>query len=333
MSHPAPLAEAAAAAPGQGGAALAAPGVAQRCENCGSEVVQRYCGACGQRLDPPVHSLWHFSQVAAEDLTHADSRLWRTLGALLFRPGFLTREFLAGRRARYLPPVRLYLVLSVAFFLFAAAAQPKFTVLKLGEDPNHPGHTVYQAGAVQVVPAASPDAAEAPEQRAARIERECGDIKYQGPGAATVTALLLSTCHKVLEDNGRHLSEAFFHNLPRAMFIFLPVIAGLMMLLYWRPRRHYVEHLLLLVHNHAFVFLAVMLAWFVGLPFPKHEVPGILIFALFLYFVWYVFRSMRVAYGQGRLRTAAKLIVLACFYLTLAIIAVAATSFYSAATL
>jgi hypothetical protein len=281
-----------------------------------------------------VHSLWHFSQVAAEDLTHADSRLWRTLLALLFKPGFLTREFLAGRRARYLPPVRLYLVLSVAFFLFAAAAQPKFTVLKLGEDPDHPGRTVYQAGPIDAQTGAATAAGETPEQHAARIERECKDnITYQGPAAATMSALMRSTCQKVLEDNGRHLSESFLHNLPRAMFVFLPVIAGLMMLLYWRPRRYYVEHLLLLVHNHAFVFLAVMLAWAVGFLFPHRKVPGFLVFMLFLYFVWYVFRSMRVAYGQGRLRTGAKLVVLACFYLALAVVAVAATSLYSAATL
>ena len=52
---------------------------AQRCENCGNAVTQRFCGACGQRAEPPVHSLAHFSRVATEDLTHADSRLWRTL--------------------------------------------------------------------------------------------------------------------------------------------------------------------------------------------------------------------------------------------------------------
>ena len=108
----------------------------QRCENCGNEVSQRYCGACGQRLDAPVHSLWHFSQIATEDLTHADSRVWRTLWALLAKPGHLTREFLAGRRARYLPPVRLYLVLSVVFFLVASAVSKPFTVLAL--DDGHP---------------------------------------------------------------------------------------------------------------------------------------------------------------------------------------------------
>jgi hypothetical protein len=65
-------------------AAVAPPPATVRCENCGAAVAHRYCGACGQRLEPPVHSLWHFSRVAAEDLTHADSRLWRTLAA---RPG------------------------------------------------------------------------------------------------------------------------------------------------------------------------------------------------------------------------------------------------------
>src|SRR5579862_5007507 len=85
----------------------AAPDVA-RCTNCGTPLTGKYCSGCGQRHhELPVHHFWHFVGEAFEDLTHADSRLWQTLIALLFRPGFLTREFLEGRRARYLPPVRL----------------------------------------------------------------------------------------------------------------------------------------------------------------------------------------------------------------------------------
>ena len=56
---------------------------------------------------------------------------------------------------------------------------------------------------------------------------------------------------------GEDLSNAIVHNLPRAMFVFLPLLALFMKLLYWRPKRYYVEHLLLLVHNHAFIFLAM----------------------------------------------------------------------------
>src|SRR5215469_11591095 len=92
------------------------------CANCGALAPGKFCGNCGQKLHSPVQSVWRFLGEATEDLTHADSRLWRTLLALLLKPGFLTREFIEGRRVSYLPPIRLYLVLSVLFFLLAAAS-------------------------------------------------------------------------------------------------------------------------------------------------------------------------------------------------------------------
>src|SRR6185437_9269963 len=87
------------------------------CANCGAPVTRHYCAECGQRVEHSLHSLWHFIGEVAEDLTHADSRIWRTMSALVLKPGFLTREFLDGRRVSYLPPLRLYLVLSVIYFL------------------------------------------------------------------------------------------------------------------------------------------------------------------------------------------------------------------------
>jgi hypothetical protein len=295
------------------------------CENCGAPVRGRYCSACGQRLEPPVHSLWHFTRVATEDLTHADSRLWATLTALLFKPGRLTREFLAGRRARYLPPVRLYLVLSVLFFLIASAVHTRFTVLAFDADnPSHrkplPANTVNDA----VAGVATPRPGETTEQRAARV---CAGANYNGPWASTLRPQFQRACRNSIIDNGRDLQDAFLHNVPRAMFIFLPLLAGVMMLMYWRPRHYYVEHLLLFVHNHAFVFLVASLALLLG-KFVPH-VPG-LDLAIFLYFAWYMYRSMRVVYQQGRLLTSSKLALLAFFYLVFASLLLAVTSVYSA---
>ncbi|HET9473089.1 MAG TPA: DUF3667 domain-containing protein, partial [Steroidobacteraceae bacterium] len=71
-----------------------------------------------------MHSVRHFASEAFESITHADSRLWRTLGYLLARPGRLTSEFFAGRRVRYLPPFRLYLVISLLFFVIAGLPDP-----------------------------------------------------------------------------------------------------------------------------------------------------------------------------------------------------------------
>jgi uncharacterized protein DUF3667 len=305
---PAQAAEAAALAP--------APPALVRCDNCGAAVPGRYCGNCGQRLEPPIHSLSHFMRVAAEDLTHADSRLWRTLRALLFKPGHLTAEFLAGRRARYMPPVRLYLVLSVAFFLVATAVQTHFTVLQFDDDQPLSGS--------KVIAGDQPRADETPAQRA---ERLCGNASYDGPGARLILPWVPAACRKVVADNGRELQRQFLHNIPRAMFVFLPLLAGIMMLMYWRPRRYYVEHLLLFVHNHAFVFLVAGVLLLLSKFVPR--APGLKL-AIFLYFAWYMYRSMRNVYGQGRVLTVSKLVLLASFYLVFAALMLAVTSLYSA---
>jgi Protein of unknown function (DUF3667) len=314
MNAPAALSPVATATP----PAPAVPGAARTCDNCGNPVTQRYCGACGQRVEPPVHSLVHFSRVATEDLTHADSRLWRTLAALLFRPGFLTAEFLSGRRARYLPPVRLYLVLSIAFFLFAAATQPKLAVLQFDADPKAVHAAVLDG---------SDAGAGAAESTAQREQRLCGNANYDGPWSKQLQPVFASACRKAVADDGRELRVAFLHNVPRAMFVFLPLLAGVMMLLYWRPRHYYVEHLLLLVHNHACVFLTTMLAWVAAKL--AHPVAGFIQFAVVAYLSWYIFRSMRVAYGQGRLLTGAKFVVLALSYMLFGVLMLALTSVYS----
>jgi hypothetical protein len=293
---------------------------AARCDNCGATLSGKYCGACGQRREAPVHSLWHFTQLATEDLTHADSRVWRTLGALLYKPGHLTREFLTGRRARYMPPVRLYLVLSVLFFLVASAVQSKFAVVEFDNKPAAGKTAVVQS--LDEVPALNPKADETPEQIADRV---CTDANYNGPWAGTLRPLFQKACRKSIADNA-HVQEAFMHNMPRAMFIFLPLLAGVMMLMYWRPRRYYVEHLLLFVHNHAVAFLVLGVMLLLGKFVP--DIPG-LAFAIFLYFTWYMYRSMRVVYGQGRALTVSKLMLLAFFYLVFASLLLAATSIYS----
>lgn len=294
------------------------------CENCGAPVAARFCGACGQKLEPPLHSLWHFTQLAAEDITHADSRLWRTLGALLGRPGFLTREFLAGRRARYLPPLRLYLVLSVAFFLVAGTGATQIAVLQFDDSAPAAGGRASVPGKVEVVPIPGPRAGETPLQRA---DRMCADANYNGPWAGTLQPIFKQACRKSAMDNGRGLKAEFLHNVPRALFVFLPLLAGLMMLMYWRPRHYYVEHLLLFVHNHACVFLVTGLLLLLGRVVP--HVPGLNL-AIFVYFAWYMYRSMRVVYRQGRVLTISKLALLASFYLVFAALMLAATSLYSA---
>ena len=98
---------------------MSGPGHSPNCLNCGTQLTGQYCGQCGQRALSRFISIWELLRDAFGDLFELDSRLWRTLAPLLARPGLLTKDYLEGRRARYMPPFRMYLVLSLLFFVVA----------------------------------------------------------------------------------------------------------------------------------------------------------------------------------------------------------------------
>ena len=92
----------------------------QNCPECAAPLVGEYCHRCGEKL-PDAHDLTlkHFLHHGLDELTHFDSKIFRTVRALLFRPGLLTVEYLAGRRKRYVLPLRLFLVIfALNLFLY-----------------------------------------------------------------------------------------------------------------------------------------------------------------------------------------------------------------------
>src|SRR5579864_4902520 len=92
----------------------------QNCPECATPLVGEYCHHCGEKL-PDAHDLTmkHFLHHGLHELTHFDSKIFRTVRALVFRPGLLTVEYLAGRRKRYVLPLRLFLVIfAFNFFLY-----------------------------------------------------------------------------------------------------------------------------------------------------------------------------------------------------------------------
>jgi hypothetical protein len=297
------------------------------CTNCGAPISDRFCAHCGQRVEHAVHSVWHFTLEATEDLTHADSRVWLTIIALLTKPGFLTREFIAGRRARYLPPLRLYLVLGVLFFFLISTSHQEAQLIQFSQDDS--GHNSVSVKRPSELTKLQPRSGETAEQREKRV---CGEVQYSGPAPSFVLPFARSVCHNVTNDNGREMAQAFIHNVPRALFLFLPLLAVVMKLMYWRPRRYYVEHLLFFVHVHAFLFLLFSLVWVVERVASKTLIGWLSIFTG-IYLTYYIYAAMRRVYGQGRLRTFAKFAVLVFAYLFGAAMMLALTSVYSVLTL
>jgi hypothetical protein len=241
--------------------------------------------------------------------------------ALLFKPGFLTREFLAGRRVRYLPPLRLYLVLSVLFFVIFGSVHHKTEALKIKESAGKRSF-VLVAPDHDVDLAAKPG--ETPEQRADRICR----AEYDGPARQFIAPFLTKGCRQSMLDNGHTINEAMLHNLPRAMFIFLPALAVAMKLMYWRPRRYYVEHLLFFLHAHAFAF--ALFGTYILLSRIVPTTPGVWLTSLVcLYLPYYLFVAMRRVYGQGRFMTLLKFTALSFTYFIGAVLTLTLTVTYS----
>jgi hypothetical protein len=365
------------------------------CLNCGEVLRGQHCSHCGQRAKVRVLSLGALLRDLFGDLTEFDSRIWRTLRPLAMRPGTLTVEYLRGRRTHYSPPFRMYLVLSLLFFLLTSVSgnDPgnlmQFDVGNDGEggasltigpngDAPAPAPAAAPAAATATAPAPQLDAdrqqlieqvlkfvpAKDRERARQEVTQEiagltadeiapikrladdpCGPenlkIGFDADGAA-VEAKARAACRKIVAD-GKGFGRAVYENIPKMMFIFLPLIAMVMFVLYLGSGRYYVEHLLFFVHYHSFFFLAgiaVLLldnlaSWFVGTraegAFDAAE--GILGFLLMIYIPYYLYRAMRRVYGQGRAVTLVKYSLLFLGYVIFMSLTVVGLVAYTALTL
>lgn len=94
------------------------------CASCGAPLKGKFCYECGEKKLHPDHdfSIKHFLEETFESFAHLDSKVLRSFWLLFSKPGFLTAEFLAGRRVRYFKPIPLFIIAGVLFYLFLAKA-------------------------------------------------------------------------------------------------------------------------------------------------------------------------------------------------------------------
>lgn len=249
---------------------------AANCANCGARLAGPWCSQCGQhshesgrRFRDLLHDAWH-------SFTHLDGRFGSTLRLLLLQPGALTREYFANRRARHVPPFRLYLVCSLVFFALT------------GLEKWYTEHHEPQAQGPVVLD---------------KKEGKANDCDSLTLGNAPAPDWMLEACKKATQDEGKALGKAFLGNAPKMMFLFLPLLAALMQLAYWRPRRLYVEHVVFSLHTHALLFTGfslIMVLSAMATAWPAAATATVLArAALIFWLAIYPYRAMRVYYGQG----------------------------------
>jgi hypothetical protein len=241
------------------------------CLNCGAEVSSKYCPECGQLNREPRFNMKDLISDFVHDFTHFDSKFFRTTLFLITKPGFLTKEFIEGKRLKYLNPIRMYVFTSAIFFFFL------YLVYNLTEKENNPalptvdfadgfkeGITADGKG-IDTVKSSS-DTIDISSESGFKTIQEYEDSQANLPAVKKdnwienwSTKQEIRLVDKFKTDSAGAIAgvqKEFVKSLPSLMFISLPFLAFLLQLIYVRRKSiSYVDHLLFLLHFYIFSFI------------------------------------------------------------------------------
>lgn len=248
----------------------------ETCRNCGETLLGAFCWRCGQEAADFHRPLRSLAADFFDNVLNLDSKLLRTIGPLLFRPGWLTREYLAGRRVPYVRPLKLYLI--AALIAFGVLALFPERVVRVVHDP--------------------------PAREGRRSDPARLTVRTQPPN------WLERKFGKALEEP-EEFAETLTANLPRTFFLLLPVFALLLKLLYPRRGILYLDHMVFALHCHAFGFL--LMAVMVPLGSPE-LMPRPLRAALLVWLFAYLFLALRTVYRDSWLKTGLRFAALVILY-------------------
>jgi hypothetical protein len=307
------------------------------CLNCGDATVGMFCPRCGQRKVDVRISLRRMLGEVLEDQLSVNSTLPRTLGALLFRPGHLTREYVLGRIVRYIPPFRLYLVTSLLFFIILPLIADPGQISVDGGGQSDSVRSVQIADSALLAHArvAHEDTTAYAKRVRERPSGSMGNIQF-GPDPEQVAPFLKPLARRMKKTEARlnamprseavrTLVEAFEENAPIGVFVMMPLFALILKILYVRQKRFYVEHFVFALHVHAFAFLTGAVLMLARNP--------ILNTVLGVWLMVYLFIALKRVYGQGYIRTFLHYITLGISYSFLLIFGVMATVLMTALSL
>ena len=285
--------------------------LAENCANCATALAGRYCAQCGQ--DSHTHRLPARALLAdaADQLLSVDSRVLRTLSLLVCAPGELTREYIAGRHQPYVPSLRLYLFITIAFFV--ALSMAGIAILQLVPyDPKTepPASFVSTSNEVAGTVAARfilfrPFVrVTLTESQRASLHKMQTNLEAQDVASAAIGDRLVHVLARAYSD-----SVAFNLDIQawvgRFLLLMMPLFAVAAAVL--RPGRFlFVDHLTFALHFHSFLFIllfgAVAVAAFVQ--------GQLVLWLVLLVLALYLFLSLRRAYGLSFVAAGWRAIVL-----------------------
>jgi len=302
------------------------------CLNCGTTVIGRYCHVCGQENLEPKESVWHLAAHFFEDITHFDGKFFSSSRYLLFKPGFLAKEYTAGKRVSYLNPIRMYLLTSAIFLLvllnFVVTPSSKYdSEIAQVRDSMEQHYNGSPAQANKQISLSTFDLENGNHylyfvfptkyvyQRVYSydsLQKQLPDSSKDGWFMYFLTRRVIAAANVYHKDPNAFMEKfvaRFAHSSSQIFLVSLPLFALLLQLLYIRRRKefYYVSHLVFSIHFYCFCFLMILLIIF----FNQIGVVGYYLeqAAIILMFV-YLYIAMLRFYKQGWVKTLVKYFML-----------------------
>lgn len=327
-----------------------------KCLNCGQDldISEKYCHHCGQLNSTKKLTFEDFFTEFFGGILAYDSRLYQTLEALFFNPGKISKDYVEGKRARYVNPYKFYLSVSIIFFIIWGFSR-NFSNVE-GVDLKHPEKnasatvdsletdTIEEDEEAKLFGLLNNDQSleeiyvpekdlqkmpflESTETKIRIFWKEYYQTEIKSPKVALDSLQYKQSTYnkwlykKMVDLDFFAQNPVLFLNyvvskLPFIIFFFLPIFALFIWLLYWRKPYNYMEHLVFTFHNQTMLFVLFSIAVLINSIF---NIDFMTLVAT-AWFLIYLYKALRHFYQQNRVKTIVKFLILNLIFIFLSVI-------------
>lgn len=272
------------------------------CLNCYHVVENRFCPNCGQENKETKESFHYLFFHTVEDIVHYDSGFWKTIKYLLFYPGKLTNEYIAGRRKVYVPPVKLYIFISfITFFLLSI-------LTSFEDNAESPVKTEKQAETLKK------NNIRFSHGEKGNIVIDTTEIESNLVEQGGATGMWINEKFKHVakearkKDFAKKFYKTLFSTIPKALFIFMPLFAFVLWLFHNKKKWYYFDNGIFTIHYFSMILLSftinAILSAIWGFLFSAEladSIDGFMTLILIGWWIFYFFRSHSRFFKEGKL--------------------------------
>jgi hypothetical protein len=294
------------------------------CLNCGTEVKGHYCAECGQPNYEPRESFRHILTHFITDYLHLDDKFFSSLKYLLFYPGSLTNEYNAGKRAKYVHPFRLYIFITIVFFIVQSvnsnSNRAKDNPIKIDSTSiDTTANNLYSIkdtiafnkGDIELQQDFEAVSDTSLEQYLARQDSLPEDQRDGFIRRYFNKKTLIAEQNDF--DFSKEINTTFRKNIPKMMFLILPIFALILSVFFRKKKLFYVEHFYHSVYLHSFFYLYMLTFSLISYVLPIDWKVYITVISLTGLFV-YLYKSLIKVYEENAVFTLIKILFILILY-------------------